>query len=109
VLADSDQWRIVLGNLIRKAREAMPKGGCLSISGRRVGDGMEVSVADTGVGMAPEDLHRIVEPHCTPLHSDQCPWPMDYPAVLLVRAVETVDQWRAGPATEASEPQPAGC
>jgi signal transduction histidine kinase len=61
-LADVQQIRIVLGNLIRNAREAMPEGGELRISGRLVGDRIEVAVSDTGVGIPPEQLARILEP-----------------------------------------------
>jgi len=61
-LADVDQLRIVFGNLIRNAREAMPQGGQLSIRGKQTGDHIEVSVADTGVGITPENLVRIMEP-----------------------------------------------
>src|SRR5439155_26852990 len=50
------------GNLVRNAREAMPEGGPLALTGRRVGDSVEVAVADTGVGIPPENLHRIMEP-----------------------------------------------
>jgi signal transduction histidine kinase len=59
VLADAEQIRIVFGNLVRNAREAMPQGGRL---GRQAGDSVEVAVADTGVGIPPEDLTRIMEP-----------------------------------------------
>ncbi len=62
VLVDRDQVRIVFGNLIRNARDAMPKGGTLTVTGRSAGDAVEVDVADTGVGMAPETLGRITEP-----------------------------------------------
>ena len=62
VLADIDQLRIVFANLIRNAREAMPKGGSLTIKGIAFADGVEVSVTDTGVGISPEDIHRILEP-----------------------------------------------
>lgn len=61
-LGDIDQLRIVLGNLIRNAREAMPNGGSLTISGRHIGDKLEVAVTDTGVGIPPDDLARIMEP-----------------------------------------------
>ncbi len=53
---------IVLGNLIRNAREAMPQGGQLTITGRVVAEGVEVAVADTGHGIPPEHLGRIMEP-----------------------------------------------
>jgi two-component system, NtrC family, sensor kinase len=61
-LADADQIRIVLSNLIRNARDAMPEGGPLTIRGRRTGDGVEVAVTDTGVGISRENLSRIMEP-----------------------------------------------
>jgi signal transduction histidine kinase len=57
-----DQVRIVLGNLVRNAREAMPGGGKLSLTARRAGACVEVEVSDTGVGIAPEHLARIMEP-----------------------------------------------
>jgi signal transduction histidine kinase len=62
VLADADQLAIVFGNLVRNAREAMPQGGTLSLAGRKVDDSVEVAIADTGVGIPPENLHRIMEP-----------------------------------------------
>jgi signal transduction histidine kinase len=62
VLADIDQIRIVFGNLIRNARDAMAEGGRLSIGGRQVGESLEVAVSDTGVGIPPENLGRIMEP-----------------------------------------------
>jgi signal transduction histidine kinase len=62
VLADADQVRIVFANLIRNAREAMPQGGRLTITGRPQGDGVEVAVTDTGVGIPREQLGRIMEP-----------------------------------------------
>jgi len=62
VLADPDQLRIVFANLVRNAREAMPHGGTVTFAGQRVGDRVEVSVADTGVGIPPEHLARIMEP-----------------------------------------------
>jgi two-component system, NtrC family, sensor kinase len=62
ILADSNQIRIVFANLIRNAREAMPQGGSLTLRATRVGDGVEVAVTDTGVGIAPENFGRILEP-----------------------------------------------
>ncbi len=61
-LGDSSQLRIVFGNLIRNARDAMPEGGALTIAGRAAGNTVEVLVRDTGVGIAPENLSRIMEP-----------------------------------------------
>jgi signal transduction histidine kinase len=62
VLADADQVRIVFANLIRNAREAMPQGGRLTVTARPEGEGVEVAVGDTGVGIPPEQLSRIMEP-----------------------------------------------
>src|SRR5262249_34352033 len=61
-LGDIDQLRIVFGNLIRNAREAMPEGGDLSIGVRQTGDKLKIEVADTGVGISADNLSRITEP-----------------------------------------------
>jgi signal transduction histidine kinase len=62
VLGDADQIRIVLGNLVRNAREAMPQGGQLSIAALPDGDSVQIAVKDTGVGIPRENLQRIMEP-----------------------------------------------
>lgn len=72
VAGDRDQLSIVLGNLIRNACDAMPDGGRLTITGqpvsseRRSDDStanrIALSVTDTGCGIAPDDLQRIMEP-----------------------------------------------
>ncbi|MBX9579375.1 MAG: hypothetical protein K2X87_03625 [Gemmataceae bacterium] len=62
VLADPDQLRIVFANLVRNAREAMPAGGTLTFVGRAAGGQVEVTVADTGVGIPAEHLGRVMEP-----------------------------------------------
>jgi signal transduction histidine kinase len=62
MLVDRDQARIVFGNLIRNARDAMPNGGTLTVTGRAAGDFVEVDVTDSGAGIVPELLGRIMEP-----------------------------------------------
>jgi signal transduction histidine kinase len=62
VLADADQLRIVFANLVRNAREAMPQGGTLTLSGSSADGRVEVVVADTGNGIAADQLSRIMEP-----------------------------------------------
>ena len=61
------QIQQVLLNLIINARQAMPRGGTVTvrIANDPTGRLAEVSVADTGVGIAPADLRRIFEPFFT--------------------------------------------
>jgi signal transduction histidine kinase len=61
-LGDADQLRIAFGNLIRNAGDAMPQGGQLTIAGRLVDGYIEVSVADSGMGIPASDLARVMEP-----------------------------------------------
>jgi PAS domain S-box-containing protein len=63
VLADRQQLKQVFFNLIKNAMEAMTRGGHLRIEAR-VDDAWAYLVfADTGVGIAPEDLPRIFQPY----------------------------------------------
>ncbi|MBV8555956.1 MAG: hypothetical protein JO116_10350 [Planctomycetaceae bacterium] len=62
VLADVDQLRIVFGNLIRNAFDAMPSGGRLVIEARQADGAVEVAIRDSGTGIPPESLSRIMEP-----------------------------------------------
>jgi signal transduction histidine kinase len=62
VRADATQLGIVFGNLIRNACDAMPTGGTLTLSAARSDGMVEVRVADTGIGIAANDLARITEP-----------------------------------------------
>jgi signal transduction histidine kinase len=61
------QIQQVLLNLIINARQAMPRGGVVKVRVAHdpTGRVAEVSVADTGTGIAPADLRRIFEPFFT--------------------------------------------
>jgi len=60
---DPQQFRQVLWNLCRNAVEAMPEGGELRVGATVVpGQRLEVWVADSGHGMAPDDLAHVFEP-----------------------------------------------
>jgi len=52
-------------NLFLNARDAMPKGGWLSVAGRIDGHDAVVEVGDTGVGIPAEHLARIYDPFFT--------------------------------------------
>jgi len=52
-------------NLFLNARDAMPKGGWLTIVTREDRDGAFVEIADTGSGIPPEQLSRIYDPFFT--------------------------------------------
>ena len=78
VLADVGELEQVLMNLCVNARDAMPKGGMITIHARRVtvehvaGDALpepspyiQITVRDTGSGIEPIHLGRIFEPFFT--------------------------------------------
>jgi len=52
-------------NLFLNARDAMPKGGWLTIVTRAERDGAVVEIADTGSGIPAEQLSRIYDPFFT--------------------------------------------
>ena len=52
----------VVQNLLMNAIRHTPSDGSVRLDARRVGDRLEVVVADTGEGIAPTDLVRIFEP-----------------------------------------------
>lgn len=52
-------------NLFLNARDAMPKGGWLSVSTRTTGETVTVEVGDTGSGIPTEHIARIYDPFFT--------------------------------------------
>jgi CheY-like chemotaxis protein len=75
--ADQAQLELALVNLIINARDAMPAGGTVTVSvenrqlksqnwtGLPKGDYVLVSVADNGIGIAADDLEKVMEPFFT--------------------------------------------
>ncbi len=59
--ADERKVRQVLLNLLSNAVKFTPQGGTVSVRTLASSDSVEVSVDDTGVGIAPEDQGRIFE------------------------------------------------
>lgn len=61
IRGSSDELKQLFLNLIVNARDAMPQGGCLSITSARRNGFIEVAVADTGIGIPPENIHRVFD------------------------------------------------
>ena len=59
VIAGRRRLALVFHNLIENAVAAMPEGGEIAIVGERTGDGVQVTVRDTGPGIPPE-LHDAI-------------------------------------------------
>jgi two-component system, sporulation sensor kinase E len=62
---DPVQIKQVLVNLIKNAMQAMTRGGVLRLATGTAGDGVWVSLADTGSGISQEQLSRIFQPFYT--------------------------------------------
>jgi signal transduction histidine kinase len=61
--ADELRTRQVLFNLIGNAIKFTPPGGRIEVRAcADAASGMRITVADTGIGITPEDLPRVVEP-----------------------------------------------
>jgi PAS domain S-box-containing protein len=52
-------------NLFLNARDAMPRGGWLTVATRCEGAGAAIEIADTGSGIPPDQLSRIYDPFFT--------------------------------------------
>jgi PAS domain S-box-containing protein len=77
VFADRAQLELALVNLIINARDAMPSGGTVTIgasnralsddevSGLDPGDYVRICVSDTGTGISPDNLEKVLEPFFT--------------------------------------------
>jgi signal transduction histidine kinase len=59
--ADMDRMAQVLTNLLDNALRHTPAGGRVRVTAERAGAGVRISVADTGAGIAPENLAHVFE------------------------------------------------
>lgn len=62
VLADRDQLRIALGNILRNAYEAIDGPGLLVLAAEQSGDVARLRVTDSGPGISPEVIPRLTDP-----------------------------------------------
>jgi GAF domain-containing protein len=60
-VGDERKIKQILLNLLSNAVKFTPEGGRIGIAAKKIDDGVEISVTDTGVGIAPEDQARIFE------------------------------------------------
>ena len=65
VVGIEHQLQQVFLNLFLNARDAMPRGGWLTVTTRIDGDRAVVEISDTGSGIPPEQLARIYDPFFT--------------------------------------------
>jgi len=62
---DESRMEQVVVNLLLNAIEAMPDGGTITIRTREIGSSVELDVEDTGPGIPPDRLDRVMEPFQT--------------------------------------------
>ena len=83
--------REAITNLVLNAVDALPRGGTIRLAARPVGDMVEVSVSDTGVGIPPET------PTCGNIIAEGralfriLPHPLLYPGIFLALTVLAVN------------------
>ena len=58
---DERKFKQILLNLLSNAVKFTPKGGSVTVSAKATDDGVQVSVRDTGIGIAPEFQEKIFE------------------------------------------------
>jgi signal transduction histidine kinase len=62
VAMDGRKLRQALINILRNSFDAMPQGGRIHLSTRKLKDEVEMTIEDTGTGIPKEHLKRIFEP-----------------------------------------------
>lgn len=62
IVADEIKLKQILVNLLSNATKFTPSGGHIRLGVERSNDDLIIRVSDTGIGLKPEDQHRIFEP-----------------------------------------------
>ena len=65
VLGSTTRLQQVFLNLFMNARDAMPNGGMLEVRTAAHNGSVEVEITDTGIGIRPENIHRVFDPFFT--------------------------------------------
>jgi signal transduction histidine kinase len=65
IVADHDGLKQLVLNLLSNAQEATPPGGAIAVELASISNAAELTVTDTGEGIAPELLERIFDPFMT--------------------------------------------
>lgn len=65
IIGDRDQLKQVFLNIILNAIDVMKDGGNISISAKRDGKSVKISIADTGPGISKEDAVKVFKPFFT--------------------------------------------
>ncbi len=65
VAADAELLHRAISNLVLNALDAMPQGGTLTLRTREEGSKILIEVADTGLGLTPEQCDQIFTPYYT--------------------------------------------
>ena len=65
VRGSAAELSLLFVNLLCNARDAMPKGGQVTVAAERARQGVRVTIADQGTGFAPEARGRLFEPFFT--------------------------------------------
>jgi PAS domain S-box-containing protein len=61
IMGDPSQLRRAIGHLLANAVTFTPEGGSINMLVKTVGDGLQIDVSDTGVGIGPDDLPYIFD------------------------------------------------
>jgi two-component system, NtrC family, nitrogen regulation sensor histidine kinase NtrY len=65
ISGDAELLHRAISNLVLNAIEAMPQGGTLSLRSRAEHENASIEIADTGVGLSPEECEKIFAPYYT--------------------------------------------
>jgi two-component system cell cycle sensor histidine kinase PleC len=62
IVVDAQKLRQALLNLLTNALNYTPAGGSVSVAVQMARGGLDIAVTDSGVGIAPDDIERCLEP-----------------------------------------------